>query len=133
MWHWEQQNAAHTRRKGYKSVKTIVVHCGTNNIHRNTSVQIANSILWVVCLLKKKLPEANILTTGIFPREDRFSKSWIMVPKLNEQLKHLCSRKKLFLFLEPQYDWFRRSGDLNKKISAEMNYTFLNLNKGNVL
>ena len=56
-----------------------------------------------------------------------------MVPKFNEQLKYLCSREKLFMFLESQNNWVRRSGDLNKTISAEINYTFLNLSKGNFL
>lgn len=99
-------------------------------VRRDQSCKL-NSL--VTCLLKKKLPQANIFTNSIFPREGGFYKSCIMAPKFNEQLKYLCSREKLFMFLESQNNWVRRSGDLNKTISAEINYTFLNLSKGNFL
>ena len=55
------------------SIKYVIIHCGTNNIKFNNATDIANGILCVYYLIQSKLPNAQIIVTGLFPRSRTFS------------------------------------------------------------
>ena len=49
------------------------MQCGTNNFKFNNATDIANGILCVYYLIQSKLPNAQIIVTGLFPRSQKSS------------------------------------------------------------
>ena len=90
------------------SVKTIIIHVGTNNIPRDQPLNIANALLDLVMLIREKSP-AHIILTGILPRgEARCRKKILEVNyHLGTILTDLCD------FLKPDEDWLFPNGTLN--------------------
>ena len=73
------------------SIKYVIIHCGINNIKFNNPTDIANSILCVYYLIQSKLPNAQIIVTGLFPRNQKFSYFRQMVNDVNIELDNACS------------------------------------------
>ena len=70
------------------SIKYVIIHCGTNSIKFNNPIHIANGILCVYYLIQSKLPNAQIIVTGLFPRCQKF---WQIINDLNIELGKACS------------------------------------------
>ena len=47
-------------------LKYVIIHCGTNNISKDSPSEIANSILCIAILFKKRNPCLKIIITGFF-------------------------------------------------------------------
>ena len=85
-------------------LKYLIIHYGTKNISIDSPSEIANSILCIALLLKKRNLCLKIILTGIFPRDDKFSHFRIIVPQINQLLKILTSTYDLIDFIEPTKD-----------------------------
>ena len=96
-------------------LKYIIIHCGANNISKDSPSEIANSILWIALLFKKET-RFKIIIIGIFPRDGKFSRFRIIVPQINQLLKIFTSTYDFIDFLEPKKDWLKYNGDLNNKL-----------------
>ena len=97
-------------------LKYVIIHCGTNSISKDCPSEIANSILYIALLFKKRNSCLKIIITGIFPRDDKFSRFRIIVPQINQLLKNFTSTYDFIDFLEPTKDWLKYNGDLNNKL-----------------
>ena len=98
-------------------LKYVIIHCGTNNISKDSPSKIANSILCIALLKKKKRnPYPKIIITGIFLRDGKFSRFRIIVPQINQLLKIFTSTYDLIDFLEPTKDCSKCNGDFNNKL-----------------
>ena len=73
------------------SIKYVIIHCGTNDIKFNNPTDIANGILCVYFLIQSKLPNAQIIVTGLFPRSQKFSYFRQIVNDVNVELGNACS------------------------------------------
>ena len=73
------------------SIKYVIIHCGTNNIKFDNATDIANGILCVYCLIQSKLPNAQIIVTGLFPRSQKSSYFRQLVNDVNNELGNACS------------------------------------------
>ena len=92
------------------SVKTIIIHVGTNNIPRDQPLNIANALLDLVMLIRGKSP-AHIILTGILPRgEARYRKK---ILEVNYHLETILQNSDLCDFLKPDEDWLFPNGTLN--------------------
>ena len=54
------------------SVKFIVIHCGTNNLDYNDTIDVAKGILKIGKSLLEKAPKSNIILTGIILPRDKY-------------------------------------------------------------
>ena len=97
------------------SIKYVIIHCGTNNIKFNNATDIANGILCVYYLIQSKLPNAQIIVTGLFPRSQKFSYFRQIVNDVNIELGNACSLYQI-LFLKPNDDWLQANGKLNPQL-----------------
>ena len=68
------------------SIKCVTIHCGTNNIKFNNPTDIANGTLCVYYLIQSKLPNVQIIVTGLFPRSQNFSYFRQIVNDVNTEL-----------------------------------------------
>ena len=53
------------------SLKYIIIQCGTKNIKFDNPPNIADDILCTYFLIQSKLPNAQIIVTGLFPRRQK--------------------------------------------------------------
>ena len=97
-------------------LKYVIIHCGTNNISKDSPSEIANSILCIALLFKKRNPCLKIIITRIFLWDDKFSRFCIIVPQINQLLKIFTSTYDFIDFIEPTKDWLKYNGDLNNKL-----------------
>ena len=67
-------------------LKYVIIHCGTNNVSKDSPSKTANSILCNALQFKKRNACLKIVITGIFPRNDRFSRFHVIVRQVNQLL-----------------------------------------------
>ena len=93
-----------------------MIHCGTNNISKDSLSETANSILCIALLLKRRNPCLKIIMTEIFLRDRKSSRFRTIVPQINQLLKIFTYTYNFIDFLEPSKDWLKCNGDLNNKL-----------------
>ena len=101
--------------------KIIVVLCGTNNIDKNSSSEIAQGILAIVDFIRNKKPNVNIIVCGILPRDLYPSSRRNKVDDVNEELFQYISyseelQNENVYFLPPEKGWTARGGELDKNL-----------------
>ena len=94
------------------SIKYVIIHCGTKNIKFDNPTNITNAILCTYFLIQSKLPNAQIIVTGLFARRQKFSYFCEIVNDVNIELGNICSLYQI-LFLKPDDDWLQANGKLN--------------------
>ena len=97
-------------------LRYVIIHCGTNNVSKDSASEIANSILRTTLILIKRNPCLKAIITGIFPRDETFSRFHIIVPQINQLLKIFTFTYDFTDFLEPTKGWLKCNGDLNNKL-----------------
>ena len=78
------------------SIKYVIIHCGTNNIKFSNPTDIANGILCVYYLTQSKLPNVQIIVTGLFPRSHKFSYFRQIVNEVNTELMLVLYTRYIF-------------------------------------
>ena len=86
------------------------MHCGTNNIKFNNPTDIANSILCIYFLIQSKLPNAQIIVTGLFPRSQKSLYFHQIVNDVNIELGER------YYFFKPNDNWLQANGKLNPQL-----------------
>ena len=66
-------------------------------------------------LIQSKLPNAQIIVTGLFPRSQKFSYFRQIVNDVNIELGNACSLYQI-LFFKPNDDWLQANGKLNPQL-----------------
>ena len=95
------------------SIKYVIIHCGTKNIKFDNPTNIANGILCTYFLIQSKLPNAQIIVTGLFPRRQKIFIFWCFdFDDVNIELGNIYSLYQI-LFLKPDDDWLQANGKLN--------------------
>ena len=106
-----------------KDLSTCVIHCGTNNIGKDSLCNIARGIITIAEAVQKAKPNAKIIIIGLLPRDQKQGFMRKSTYTVNDELKHLCQRstqKNLFL-LEPDDTWTMPNEDLDKKLYFQDN------------
>ena len=100
---WRVQNG---ELEGFNA-KVVVLMLGTNNIGRNSNVDIAAGDAAIVAEIRKHQPQAKILILGVFPRGGRGSSQRKDIQEINANLATLADGKSVFFkdigsaFLQP--------------------------------
>ena len=98
-----------------RDLKVAVIHCGTNNIDRNTPVEIKDGIVSIVEALCKIRPNIKIIITGLLPRDVFLSKRREDIVLVNNLLERWCreNKKTNTHFVKPSGNWISPNGYLN--------------------
>ena len=94
------------------------MHCGTNNIDHNTPNNISNGLTRVVHAILERKPNADVIVTGILPRDKHISCRHELIKNVNQNLKFWSERntdKNVHLLL-PYPDWGMPNGNLNETL-----------------
>ena len=84
----------------------MIIHYGTNNIKFNNPTDIANGVLCLYYLNQSKLPNAQIIVTGLFPKTQKFLYFRPIVNDINIELGNACSLTR-YCFLNPMMLLYR--------------------------
>ena len=100
------------------SVKYVVLHCGTNNIDRDTASCIANGILSVAVTFQEKVIGLKVLVTGLLPRDpEKDSYRREKIEKVNKIVKRMCRTKfDDIFFMKQDDDWIQDNGRLDESL-----------------
>ena len=90
------------------SVRNIVVQCGTNYISTDSPRDIADCIVDVGTIFRRK----NIIMCGLIPRGECWSVNRSLINKVNDILKYEC-HKNGFAFIVQDNGWTLPNGSLD--------------------
>ena len=99
-----------------ETVKYIVVHCGTNNIDRDSAQEIANGVMSCGLVLQEQNPKLNVIITGLLPRDLANSRRRYKIIQTNKYLKQYCRQFSNFSYMKQDSDWVLESGLLNEQL-----------------
>ena len=115
-----------------KILQTAIIHCGTNNIDKNDPEDIKTAILSIAYFILEKKPQADVIITGLLPRDKEISHWRKRIQIVNKKLENWYQGNKIgnVKFLKPGSDWVDENGHLFVNLYFR---DFLHLNeKGNM-
>ena len=75
------------------SLKFVIVHCGTNNVGKDGSIDIVNALFLIATHIQKRKPGVKIFVSGLLPREQFPSKTHNIIDLINKEPDLLCRTK----------------------------------------
>ena len=92
-----------------KSVRNVVILCGTNNRHLVAPEDIADSIIEIGSTFKRLYTNVNVFICGILSRDCYWSINRVYIKDVNEILKLKCVRFS-FSYIGQDTDWTLANG-----------------------
>ena len=102
------------------TVKYAVLHCGTNNIGKNTPQEIAMGIKTCGLQLLKMVPDLKLIIAGILPMDLIPSQNRVDIRETNTILEELCKSMANTTYLTPN-GWINEYGVLERKLYRKDN------------
>ena len=94
------------------SLKNVVILCGTNNINKDSSCDIAQGLIAIGSAFKNKPSNLNIFICGILPRDGYCSINRLTINEINDLLESRCLVKSIH-FINQNSGWTLNNGALN--------------------
>ena len=94
------------------NVQVAFVHCGTNNLDHDNPAEIRDGIASIVYTIQEKKPNANIIVSGLLPRDQEISSRRDKIKLVNQKLMKWCRSGKVrnVHYLKPDRDWTNPDG-----------------------
>ena len=99
--------------------KIIVIHCGTNNVGKDSPREITEGLLTIVDQISMDCPYTRIIVTGLLPRDlepSDFRNDIAEINKLLMENIEFSDEMKNVFFLETAKDWILNSGRLDESL-----------------
>ena len=80
-----------------KSVTSVVIHCGTNNINTSSSDEISVVVVTIPISISPCYPNIEIIVNGILPRDIHWSTRRVKFNETNDYLRDYCKKWKKWL------------------------------------
>ena len=96
------------------NLQVAFVHCGTDNLDRDNPAEIRDAIASIVYTIQEKKPNANIIVSGLLPRDQEISYRHEKIKLVNQKLMKWCRSGKVrnMHYLKPDKDWTEPDGRL---------------------
>ena len=96
------------------NLQVAFVHCGTNNLDRDNPAEIRDGNASIVYTIQEKKPDANIIVSGLLPRDQEISSRRDKIKLVNRKLMRWCRSGKVrnVHYLKPDRDWTKPDGRL---------------------
>ena len=75
-----------------KSIRSVVIHYGANNIDTNSSNEISVGVVTIARSISHRYPNIEIIVSGLLPRDFLWSTRRVKINKTNDYLKDYCER-----------------------------------------
>ena len=77
-----------------KSIRSVVIHCGTNNIHISSSDEISVGVVTIARSIFHRYPNIEIIVSGLLPRDIHWSTRRVKINETNDYLRDYCKKIK---------------------------------------
>ena len=77
-----------------KSIRSVVIHCGTNNIDTSSSDEISVGVVTIARSIFHRYPNIKIIVCGLLPRDIHWSTRRVKISETNVYLRDYCKKKK---------------------------------------
>ena len=96
------------------NLQVAFVHCGTNNLDRDNPAEIRDGIASIVYTIQEKKPNANIIVSGLLPRDQEISSRNDKIKLVRQKLMKWCRSGKVrdMHYLKPDKNWTESDGRL---------------------
>ena len=94
------------------TVKHIVIQAGTNNIDRDSPLDIALGIMSVAAAFKEKSTKPKIIVTGLIPRALNWSPRRRKITDTNKIIENLCKKESQVIYMQQDSNWI----NINQKL-----------------
>ena len=96
------------------NLQVAFVHCGTNNLDHDNPAEIRDGIASIVYTIQEKKPNANIIVSGLLPRDQEISSRRDKIKLVNQKLRKWCRSGKVrnVHYLKLDKDWTEPDGRL---------------------
>ena len=98
-----------------EKIKTIIVHCGTNNLDHNRPADIAEALVEISRKVHYYHPHINVILSGILPRDGPTSLRRNKISITNSILKEKSTNLNNIYYLQHDEDWKSNDGKLNDR------------------
>ena len=88
-----------------KSIRSIFIHCGTNNIDTSSSDEISVGVVTIARSISHRYPDIEVIVGRLLPRDIHWSTRRVKINKTNDYLKDYCERSKKMTFMRQDPDW----------------------------
>ena len=85
-----------------KSIRSIVIHCGTNNIVTSNSNETSVGVVTMTRSIFHCYPNIEIIVSGLLPRDIHWSKRRVKINETNDHLRDYCKKKKKLSYAKTQ-------------------------------
>ena len=99
-----------------KSIRSVVIHCGTNNIDTNSSDEISVVVVTIARSVSHCYPNIEIIVSCLLPGDFHWSMRRVKIDKTNDYLKDSCERSKKITFMCQGPDWTLPDSSLNMEL-----------------
>ena len=93
-----------------KSIRSVVIHCGTNNIDTSSSDEISVGVVTIARSIFHCYPNIEIIVSGLLPRDIHWSTRRVKINETNDYLRDYCKKikKNDFHAPRPRLDFARQ-------------------------
>ena len=70
-----------------KSIRSVVIHCGTNNIDTSSSDEISVGVVSIARSTLDRYPNIEIIASGLLPRDIHWSTQRVKINETNDYLR----------------------------------------------
>ena len=107
---WRAQNLL------IKTLKHVIIHCGTNNLNRDSPGDIADAIISIALTIKNKHPLVNVTIAGLLLRDPNLTSTLrYNISKTNYHLEISCNKYN-FAFINKESEWLVDKGKLDNNL-----------------
>ena len=99
-----------------KSIRSVVIHCGTNNIDTSSSDEISVGVVTIARSISHRYPNIEVIVSGLLQRYIHWSTRRAKINKTNHYLKDYCERLKTMTFMRQDLDWTLPDNSLNMEL-----------------
>ena len=75
-----------------KSVRSVVIHCGTNNIDTSSSDEISVGVVTIARSIFHRYPNIKIIVSGLLPRNIYGSTRRVKINETSDYLRDYCKK-----------------------------------------
>ena len=75
-----------------KSMRSVVIHCGTNNIDTSSSDEISVGVVTISRSIFHRYPNIEIIVSGLLPRDIHWSTRRVKINETNDYRRYYCKK-----------------------------------------
>ena len=75
-----------------KSIRSIVIHCGTNNIDTSSSDEISTDVVTIASPISHRSRNIEVIVSCLLPKEIHWSTRRVKINKTNDYLRDYCEK-----------------------------------------